>query len=152
MYVYLLILEGLRMREHESQGQSFMHPINTPCRYLYVSSSTSAGNARKVLHFLKNFCWIESVGFLGSESCHDPRSHVGKNSSTLAESKGKANLSLCQRVTGKGWGNRAARLQQMHSFPSEPKGKKVMQGAGNHHQWWYARGCISLDFCIACSH
>lgn len=83
-------------------GTSFMHPINTPCRYLYVSSSTSAWNARQSLHFLKNFCCIESVGFLGSESCHDPRSQVGKNSSTLTESKGKANLSLCQRAKGVG--------------------------------------------------
>lgn len=41
---YILILEGLRMSEHESQGQSFVKPTNTPCRYLYVSSSSSAWN------------------------------------------------------------------------------------------------------------
>lgn len=65
----------------------------------YISWKTSAA-WKALLH-------MESVGSLGSESCYGPRSQVGKNtektSSTLAQSKGEATLSLCQTIAGKGW-------------------------------------------------
>lgn len=91
----------------------------------------------QLLHLLKNFCCIESVESLGSESCHDSGSQVGKNrektSSTLAEGKGKTNLSLCQRVTGKGWEYSQAVASALIYLRA--KKQECCAGAGNNHQW-----------------
>ena len=127
------------MSEHESQGQSFIQPINTPCRYLYVSSSTSAWNAEikdTLPLFLKHICCVKSVGSLRSESCRDPRNQDGQDQgkhqqhTCRAEVQGKPMLSLCHTTEGIGWGYRAAGLLPIHLITTGPKGKHVLQGAG----------------------
>lgn len=137
------------MSEHESHGHSFMHPINTPCRYLCVLKHLCLEyrNQGHLRLFLKDICCAKSVGSLRSEFCHDPRKQGGQEHrehqqhTYRAEIQGDATLYLCYTIKGAGW------VVQPGPSTDLPQGQKVSilcrrlgtttddDMSGNTHLW-----------------
>lgn len=140
------------MSEHESHGQSFMHPINSPCRYLCVLKHLCLKyrNQGHLPLFLKEVCCAKIVGSLRSEFCHDPRNQGGQERGEhqqhtyRAEIQGEATLYVLHNKRHR-IGSTAGPI---HWFTTGPKAKHIVQEAGNHCCCCYVR---ELAFCITSS-